>query len=118
MGSFWNWVRSCRSSNSQGVPVRYMQNLIKSLYAEFKSISERMHLFIVIPPYHSYHQEELFSEYDLMVIVDYVDGLSLMTYDYSISPSGGPNAPIQWMADNGLFILVNGSCEAGSSWAL
>jgi chitinase domain-containing protein 1 len=60
-----------------------------------------MQIFLVIPPYHTYHQEELVSENDLKLIIDFIDGLSLMTYDYTTSSLGGPNAPIQWISDNG-----------------
>jgi chitinase domain-containing protein 1 len=78
-----------------------MHNLIKVLWTELKSLSNRLQLFVVIPPYHSYHQQEVVSALDVELIFEYVDGLSLMTYDYSISSTGGPNAPIQWMSDNG-----------------
>jgi GH18 family chitinase len=80
-----------------------MQNLIKVLWTEMKSLSNRLQLFVVIPPYHSYHEHEVVSALDLEIIFEYVDGISLMTYDYSIS--SGPNAPIQWMSDNGEQIM-------------
>jgi chitinase domain-containing protein 1 len=82
-----------------------MQNFIKVLWTEMKSLSNRLQLFVVIPPYHSYHQEEVVSAKDIELIIRYIDGLSLMTYDYSMSSTGGPNAPIEWMSDNGELIL-------------
>ncbi len=83
-----------------------MSNFVKSFSEKLKSISKDMCLFLVVPPFHYYHNDQLFSNNDLELIVDYVDGLSLMTYDYSIDPNGGPNAPIQWMADNGKLTLL------------
>ena len=93
-------------TNIKGIPIRYLWNFIESISEKIKYLSDDMCLFVVVPPYHSYHTEQLFSATDLKQIIDYVDGLSLMTYDYSVDPNGGPNSPIQWIADNSRLYLL------------
>eukprot|EP01133_Synstelium_polycarpum_P006590 gene6590-7652_t len=52
-------------------------------------------LFIVIQPINQSSKSGVFTTVDYSVLAPYVDGFSLMTYDYD--PFGGKLAPLQWI---------------------
>ncbi|KAL8554143.1 hypothetical protein ACS0TY_002386 [Phlomoides rotata] len=63
-----------------------------------QSKSQSLQLVYVIGPPRSNKLEEYdFGSGDLRKLRDYVDGFSLMTYDFSGPQSPGPNAPLKWI---------------------
>ena len=84
-----------------GIPARYVLDWIKNLNSKLKKSQPNAFLFLVIPPHHSYHNQELFTAQDFLMFQDFIDGFSLMTYDYA-SPDGklSGNAPIEWVQQN------------------
>lgn len=54
-------------------------------------------IYVIGPPRSEKLQEHDFGPADLQSLSDYVDGFSLMTYDFSGPQSPGPNAPLQWI---------------------
>lgn len=73
-----------------------LRNLVMRLGAKLHDQSQEL-ILVLSPrkpsiPYFTADQFEDFSQF--------VDGFSLMTYDYSSHETPGPNAPINWVEDN------------------
>ncbi|XP_078439602.1 glycosyl hydrolase superfamily protein [Wolffia australiana] len=67
----------------------------------------RLELIFVIPAVRSKHlREHDFGIDDFVQLVDFVDGFSLMTYDFSGPHNPGPNAPLPWIKST-LDLLLN-----------
>ncbi|RVX10121.1 Chitinase domain-containing protein 1 [Vitis vinifera] len=54
-------------------------------------------IYVIGPPRSEKLQEHDFGPADLRSLSDYVDGFSLMTYDFSGPHNPGPNAPLKWI---------------------
>lgn len=54
-------------------------------------------IYVIGPPHSEKLQEHDFGPADLQSLSDYVDGFSLMTYDFSGPHNPGPNAPLKWI---------------------
>lgn len=54
-------------------------------------------IYVIGPPRSEKLQEHDFGPADLRSLSDYVDGFSLMTYDFSGPQNPGPNAPLKWI---------------------
>nr|KAJ3423033.1 Chitinase domain-containing protein 1 [Polyrhizophydium stewartii] len=87
------------------IPARYVMGIAKKLSASLRS--EGKQLIWVIPPRHSYMPYDPFDFGDFANMEPLVDFFSLMTYDFSPYQGAGPNAPLQWIADNVQRICEN-----------
>lgn len=59
---------------------------------------EKKKLILVIPPpIYASDQDSMFGKKEFDQLAPYMDGFSLMTYDFSNAQRPGPNSPIQWM---------------------
>ncbi|XP_073007741.1 uncharacterized protein [Typha latifolia] len=62
------------------------------------NVNHHLELIFVIPAPHSEKlSEHDFGPEDLEQVADFVDGFSLMTYDFSGPQNPGPNAPLKWV---------------------
>jgi hypothetical protein len=69
-----------------GIPVRFLQDFLRNIAKTFsETFFRKKFLFLVIPPMHTYHPGELAIHRDLLNLEKFVDGFSLMTYDYTAS---------------------------------
>ncbi|MCO5590999.1 hypothetical protein L7F22_044975 [Adiantum nelumboides] len=59
--------------------------------------NRNMRLIFVIPPPSADKDAKHFTSTDMGMLHRFVDGFSLMTYDYSSSYHPGPNAPLSWI---------------------
>ncbi|KAJ3413557.1 Chitinase domain-containing protein 1 [Chytridiales sp. JEL 0842] len=75
----------------------FAQDFVKILSAKARGAS--LEFFLVIPPIRD-QERVLFQPDHFEALKDYVDGFSLMTYDYSNPNSPGPNSPISWVEEN------------------
>lgn len=74
----------------------HLCNVIKNLSSRLQRAG--MIFVLVIPPVvYQGDQPGMFDQHDLQQVVDDVDYLSLMTYDYSSPQRPGPNSPIKWV---------------------
>ncbi|XP_022916723.1 chitinase domain-containing protein 1 [Onthophagus taurus] len=78
---------------------RLRSDLIINLVQEvsMRVRKEKLEIILVIPPMRS--KTPLFDQNNFNDLYDYVDGFSLMTYDFSNVHRPGPNAPIRWIED-------------------
>ncbi|KAJ3210369.1 Chitinase domain-containing protein 1 [Dinochytrium kinnereticum] len=60
--------------------------------------------FLVIPPLREDQKQSVFDQTHFDRYKAFVDGFSLMTYDYSTPQSPGPNAPLTWIEENVMFL--------------
>lgn len=59
---------------------------------------EKKKLILVIPPpIYAGDQDGMFGQKEFEELAPYIDGFSLMTYDFSNAQRPGPNSPIMWM---------------------
>ena len=65
-------------------------------------------IYVIGPPRSEMLEEHDFGPADLRSLSDYVDGFSLMTYDFSGPQNPGPNAPLKWIHST-LQILLGGT---------
>lgn len=73
-----------------------------------KDPSHHLELIYVIPAPHSQKLAEYdFGPKDLEDLSDFVDGFSLMTYDFSGPQNPGPNAPLSWIHSS-MELLLGG----------
>ena len=71
-----------------------------------------LELFFVIPaPRSTQFSKYDFGRDDIIQLVDFVDGFSLMTYDFSGPHSPGPNSPLSWVRSTLELLLKNGERE-------
>ncbi|XP_020672821.1 chitinase domain-containing protein 1 isoform X1 [Dendrobium catenatum] len=78
-----------------------------------KNASHHLELIYVIPAPHSQNLAEYdFGPQDLQELSDSIDGLSLMTYDFSGPQNPGPNAPLSWIHSS-MQLLLGGNNEGG-----
>ncbi|KAH0453600.1 hypothetical protein IEQ34_017924 [Dendrobium chrysotoxum] len=78
-----------------------------------KNASHHLELIYVIPAPHSQNLAEYdFGPQDLQELSDSIDGLSLMTYDFSGPQNPGPNAPLSWIHSS-IQLLLGGNNEGG-----
>ncbi|EGG20314.1 chitinase domain-containing protein 1 [Cavenderia fasciculata] len=75
---------------------------IERLYKKIQSIKKQ--LFIVVPPI---DRGQLFTNEDFHSLVSFVDGFSLMTYDYD--PSQASVSPLPWVEHNLRGVLAGDS---------
>jgi len=74
----------------------HLANLIKYLAFSFQSVGLTF-VLVIPPPLYQGDQKGMFDADDFQQVVDDVDYLSLMTYDYSSPQRPGPNSPIKWV---------------------
>jgi len=79
-----------------------------------RNASHHLELVYVIPaPRSQTLAEHDFGPQDLQQLSDFVDGFSLMTYDFSGPQNPGPNAPLPWIRSS-LQMLLGGNTESGT----
>lgn len=70
---------------------------LHSMKASSKDRKLQLHL-VIPPPSDNKRDIRSFSATDMTVLESSIDGLSLMTYDYSSANQPGPNAPTPWIS--------------------
>ncbi|KAI0496317.1 hypothetical protein KFK09_022633 [Dendrobium nobile] len=115
-----SWSRWARYGVLHDPEMRKMAlEFIKRLGQEMHSVnsvknaSHHLELIYVIPAPHSQNLAEYdFGPQDLQELSDSIDGLSLMTYDFSGPQNPGPNAPLSWIHSS-MQLLLGGNNEGG-----
>lgn len=74
--------------------------------------NRNMQLIFVIPPPSDKKDVKHFTATDMAMIQKFVDGFSLMTYDYSNPYRPGPSAPLPWVRFC-LHLLLGGKQKEG-----
>lgn len=78
---------------------------------------EGMTFILAVPPAISAHPGGLvFTPTDFAAVRGTVDGVSLMTYDYSLAEAPGPNAPIAWVEENLQALLGQPDSAEAKEW--
>ncbi|KAK8959030.1 hypothetical protein KSP40_PGU015699 [Platanthera guangdongensis] len=78
-----------------------------------RNASHHLELIFVIPAPHSENLSDYdFGPQELRELGDYVDGFSLMTYDFSGPQNPGPNAPLSWIHSS-MELLLGGDDKDG-----
>lgn len=70
-------------------------------------------VYVIGPSYSDTQQPHDFGPEDLRNLGDIVDGFSLMTYDFSLPHSPGPNAPLMWIRSTLRFLLGSNNKDRG-----
>eukprot|EP00250_Pteridium_aquilinum_P008619 c18084_g1_i1 orf=53-1369(+) len=93
--------------------LRFVQDLGSALHRmKLPRPNRNMHLIFVIPPPSEKKDAKHFTATDMAILHKYVDGFSLMTYDYSNPYRPGPCAPIPWIQAC-LHLLLGGKQKVG-----
>ncbi|ONK79056.1 uncharacterized protein A4U43_C01F2450 [Asparagus officinalis] len=96
--------------------LQFIKELGKALRSEesVRNANHYLELIFVIPPPRSPNLADYdFGPRDLQQLSDYVDGFSLMTYDFSGPQNPGPNAPLAWIRSS-LQLLLGGDTDGGA----
>lgn len=95
--------------------LEFIRRLGQAMHAvnSARNDSHHLELIYVIPAPHSQNlAEHDFGPQDLQELGDFVDGFSLMTYDFSEPQNPGPNAPLSWIHSS-MQLLLGGDDEGG-----
>ncbi|XP_010556593.1 PREDICTED: chitinase domain-containing protein 1 [Tarenaya hassleriana] len=80
--------------------LQFIKQLGNALHSTISPRNQEQHMqfmYVIGPPHSENLQPYDFGPEDLRSVKDYVDGFSLMTYDFSSPQKPGPNAPLKWI---------------------
>ncbi|PKA64229.1 hypothetical protein AXF42_Ash009449 [Apostasia shenzhenica] len=105
--SRWAAYGVLHDRNLRSTALEFIKQLGQSMHS-VNSLrnSNHLELIYVIPAPHSQNLAEYdFGPQDLRELSGFVDGFSLMTYDFAGPQNPGPNAPLSWMRSSMQLLL-------------
>jgi len=101
---------STRTQNFDGLVLEQGYPLSAQIYPFIIGLANELHelnkkIILVIPPEKGSQDGSALNSAGFAWLAEYIDGFSLMTYDFSSPQRPGPNAPLSWITQNILRLL-------------
>ncbi|XAR62980.1 hypothetical protein NMG60_11022751 [Bertholletia excelsa] len=113
--SRWAAYGVLHDPDMRNMALQFIKQLGEALHAVNLERNSTQHLqlvYVIGPPYSEKLLDYDFGAKDLKSLSDYVDGFSLMTYDFSSPQHPGPNAPLKWIRST--LQLLLGTISGGA----
>ncbi|WOL03173.1 hypothetical protein Cni_G11893 [Canna indica] len=111
--SRWAAYGILQDPDLRSMALNFIKQLGQALHSltSMENVDHHLELIYVIPAPRSQKLSEYdFGMQDLQQLSDFVDGFSLMTYDFSGPQNPGPNAPLNWIRSSlSLLLGANGA---------
>lgn len=118
--SRWAAYGVLHDPDMRSMALEFIKQLAENLHSVSSEQNSSLHLqlvFVIPPPHSEKLEKHDFGPEDFQSLIEAVDGLSLMTYDFSGPHSPGPNAPLNWIRSS-LQMLLGDRKEDARSTAL
>nr|XP_043630589.1 uncharacterized protein LOC122601922 [Erigeron canadensis] len=95
--SRWAAYGVLHDPHMRNMALLFIKKLGQAMHAVFVKEYNLQLVYVIGPPRSDRLQKYDFGPEDLQSLSDFVDGYSLMTYDFSNPQKPGPNAPLEWV---------------------
>lgn len=115
--SRWAAYGMLQDSDMRDMALQFVKELSIALHSVSSVENASQHLqliYVISPPSSQDIAQHEFGPRDLDQLSDYVDGFSLMTYDFSSPGNPGPSAPLPWIHSS-LELLLDGDLSHAST---